>query len=289
MGRNYDYEMSYKEEVIFIPKQEEVCGNKYDILGIGSGLFPDYPMLYDGMNEKGLAMSGLAFTDNAHYHKYLKPNIVNYKPYSIIPTILGNYESVKQFQEIVVDKHYVNIIDAPYNNETANAELHWFLCDKDDCLVIESTKNGVNIYVNNYGVLTNNPPFPLMEDECKDILRKVGIYTDYESDMYFSRGTETQGLSGGYTSAERFARLVYLKQHIGKYDMLSPVDDSFKLCQSVEQLYGCTPVDEKFEYTIYQAVYDLEELKLYTKPYKQGYVDKWGFADNVNEIDRCVL
>ena len=62
MGRNYDYEVSYEEEVIFIPKGENVCHNKFDILGIGSGLFKEFPMLYDGMNEKGLCCSGLAFT-----------------------------------------------------------------------------------------------------------------------------------------------------------------------------------------------------------------------------------
>ena len=167
MGRNYDYQISYDEEVIWIPKHEEKCNNELDVLGIGSGLFPNYPMLYDGMNEMGLAMSGLAFTENAKYHKPLEPRIANYKPYNIILVILGQYESVKHFQDEVVEKYYINIIDEPYNENTQNAELHWMLCDKKDCLVIESTKSGVNIYENQLGVMTNNPPFPLQENKCK--------------------------------------------------------------------------------------------------------------------------
>ena len=37
---------------------------------------------------------------------------------------------------------------------------HWIIADKDSCIVVESMKDGLHVYDNPVGVLTNNPPFP---------------------------------------------------------------------------------------------------------------------------------
>ena len=246
-------------------------------------------MLYDAMNEKGLAMSGLAFTGNAKYHRFLEPKIVNYKPYNIILSILGDYESVKHFKDNVVEQYYINIVDEPYDKDTPNAELHWFLSDKDDCLVIESTKDGVDIYDNPFEVMTNNPPFNLMEEAIENNLKHIGYEDNEVADKrFYSRGFETEYLDGSYTSMGRFERLTYLKKHLEKYDKADPITDTFKLCNSVEQLYGLTPVCDKFEYTIYKSVYDLDKLLLYTQKYDEKGFRIWSF-DEEDEICRWKL
>ena len=235
MGRNYDYEVSYQEEVIFIPKEEPVCQNQYDIIGIGSGLFKDYPMLYDAMNSQGLCMSGLAFADNAVYYPFNKTRL-NIPVWNMIPYILGNSKSVKDFMNKFTGEYNLNITDNPFNEQTPNAELHWFLCDNEEAIVIESTKDRLNIYDNPYGTLTNNPPFN--EQKAYYNINMIG-----EDEKYFleelgeewkTRGLETSGLNGDYTSYGRFERLTFLKQHLEQYNMADPVIDSFKLCQSVE-------------------------------------------------------
>ena len=68
IGRNFDYEESYKEEVIIVPKNTYY--NKYSIIGICTGAVDDYPLLYDGANEHGLFCGGLAFEGNAKYRRY---------------------------------------------------------------------------------------------------------------------------------------------------------------------------------------------------------------------------
>ena len=288
MGRNYDYEVSYNEEVIFIPKEEQVCYNPYDIMGIGSGLFKDYPMLYDAMNECGLCISGLAFTDNAVYYPFNKSKM-NIPVYKVIPYILGNWETVKGFKEEVEDVG-LNLTDTPYDDKTPNASLHWFLCDKEESIVIESTKDGLNIYDNPYGTLTNNPPFN--EQKAYFEIDFIGENEDYFLEEmgkeWKTRGMQTCGLSGGYTSTERFERLTYLKQKLEQSSNIDPVIDSFKLCQSVEQLYGCTPVKDKYEYTIYSAVYDMEHLSLHTRKYNQLLPKTWEFGKS-DEICRWKL
>ena len=45
VGRNFDYEVSYDEELRVIePKQ---AGNQYKIIGMCAGVVKDYPLLYD--------------------------------------------------------------------------------------------------------------------------------------------------------------------------------------------------------------------------------------------------
>lgn len=283
MGRNYDYEVSYAEEVIFIPKEEK----GYDILGIGSGLFKDYPMLYDAMNSQGLCMSGLAFTDNAIYYPFNKGKW-NIPVYKFIPYTLTQFDSVKAFKDEIGDT--LNLTDTQYNDNTPNASLHWLLCDKEESIVIESTKDGLNIYDNPLGTLTNNPPFNEQKAyfEIDFIGEDENYYIKEMGKEWSTRGLETLGLSGGYTSTERFERLTYLKQKLEQSSNIDPVIDSFKLCQSVEQLYGCTPVKDKYEYTIYSAVYDREHLSLHTRKYNQLLPKTWEFGKS-DEICRWKL
>ena len=48
----------------------------------------------------------------------------------------------------------------PFSGKLPTAQLHWLIADKNECITLESVKEGLNIYENPVGVLTNNPPFP---------------------------------------------------------------------------------------------------------------------------------
>lgn len=47
-----------------------------------------------------------------------------------------------------------------FSEQLPTAQLHWIIADKDSCIVVESMKDGLHVYDNSVGVLTNNPPFP---------------------------------------------------------------------------------------------------------------------------------
>ena len=66
VGRNFDYEVSYKEELRTVERAENPFSPKYDIIGMVTG-YSEYPLLYDGMNSNGLVVGGLAFQGNAFY------------------------------------------------------------------------------------------------------------------------------------------------------------------------------------------------------------------------------
>lgn len=39
------------------------------------------------------------------------------------------------------------------------AQLHWLIADREGAITVESVREGLRIYENPVGVLTNNPPF----------------------------------------------------------------------------------------------------------------------------------
>ena len=53
----------------------------------------------------------------------------------------------------------INITNIPFNEKMPLAQLHWIIADKNEAITVESIKDGIKIYDNPVGVLTNNPPF----------------------------------------------------------------------------------------------------------------------------------
>ena len=53
-----------------------------------------------------------------------------------------------------------NLVGTTFNDVFPASQLHWMIADKGDCIVVECTKDGLHVYDNPAGVLTNNPPFP---------------------------------------------------------------------------------------------------------------------------------
>ena len=74
-GRTLDYEFSYGDEITVTPRKYpfhfrhmgEVVSH-YAMIGMAH-VAGDYPLYYDAVNEKGLAMAGLNFVGNAVYQE----------------------------------------------------------------------------------------------------------------------------------------------------------------------------------------------------------------------------
>ena len=275
MGRNFDYEISYGEELVKIPRHE--YGNDYSIIGIctmyrdANGVFP---LLYDGMNEYGLCMAGLAFEGSADYISVDRWQQQTMKTdlgigaeraipvYRFIFDVLRQCKSVKQALRYI-DKSV--LIDKQISSKYPNSDMHWFICDKDESYVIEQTKDGLEWYRAETDVLTNNPPYP---QQIAKYTANKGLIGKFTPD-YHTRGVETEGLNGSYTSAGRFQRVSYLKEKLEQSNCRADnVSQGFHLLGSVEQLYGATPVNDKFEYTIYSVVYDMSSLIVYVRLYE---------------------
>ena len=138
IGRNFDYEVSYNEELRVIEPNR--FDNKYKILGMCTGIIHDYPLLYDGMNQEGLCVCGLAFMGNAVYNP-VKEGMINIPSYKFPLEILSQF---KNLEEVKGHLDKINITNEPFNENFPPSDLHWFIADKEESIIVKQTKYGLN-------------------------------------------------------------------------------------------------------------------------------------------------
>ena len=252
-GRTLDYEFSYGEEITITPRNY-----KFNLknMGIMETHYAMIGMAHIAENEKGLGMAGLNFVGNADYKEVIdgKDNIAQFE---FIPYILGKCTSVKEARELIGK---INITNIPFNEKMSLAQLHWIIADKNEAITVESIKDGIKIYDNPVGVLTNNPPFDKQMFNLNNYMNlspkspKNNFSDNLNLNMY-SRGMGAIGLPGDLSSQSRFVRAAFVKTNSlsGETESES-VSQFFHILGAVEQQKGCCEVtDGKFEYTIYTS------------------------------------
>ena len=249
-GRTFDYEFNYGEEVTVTPRNypfplrhQNALTEHYAMIGIAH-MAGDYPLYYDAVNEKGLGMAGLNFPGNAVYSKVQtgKDNIAQFE---FIPWILGQCANV---QEARVLLSHINLVDTPFNEKYPVSPLHWILADKEEAITIESVQEGLKIYDNPVGVLTNNPPFPIQMFRLND---------------YMSLSSESP--------TNRFSADLKLKPY-GLSESES-VSQFFHILGSVDQTRGCCQLDKgEYEITIYTSCCNADRGIYYYTTYENHQI-----------------
>ena len=160
-GRTLDYEFSYGEQIAVTPRNYPFhfrhmgdVANHYAIIGMAH-VAADYPLYYDAVNEKGVGMAGLNFVGNAYFPEVTegKENVASFE---FIPWVLGQCANMKEVRELLAK---INITGTPFAENMPAASLHWIIADADEAVTVESMRDGLKIYENPAGVMTNNPPF----------------------------------------------------------------------------------------------------------------------------------
>ena len=258
MGRNLDYERSYGDSIIVTPRNYPIrfkcrqsLSTHYALIGMGT-VIEDYPLYYEAFNEKGLGICGLNFVGNCAFFPVTegKENIAQYE---LIPFILGTCASVGEAREKLTG---LNLVGIPFLPSLPLAQLHWIIADSEDCITLEISADGLHIYDNPVGVLTNNPPFPYQMFQLNNY-RALGIGTPentFGTDLdAYSRGMGGMGLPGDLSSQSRFVRVAFTKLNsLSGSDELSSVSQFFHILGSVDQQRGLCKLGEgEFEITLY--------------------------------------
>ena len=275
-GRTLDIECSYGEEVIATPRNfvldfrhTGAQKSHYAIIGMGT-VREGYPLYYDAANEHGLGMAGLNFPTNACYFS-LQEGKENVTPFEFIPYLLGRCKTVKEARECL---SCINLCNTPFSAELPLSPLHWMIADKDESIVVESTAEGLQIYENPVGVLTNNPPFPYHLLHLCDYLTltskppKVRLGKDFLTP--YSRGMGAMGLPGDLSSASRFVRAAFVRENaVCDSDENASVSQFFHILGAVEQVRGCVVLDDgKYELTAYTSCINLSRGICYYTTYQ---------------------
>lgn len=274
-GRTLDYESSYGEELVILPRKFQLhflnmgmLENHYAILGTAH-VAQGYPLFYDAVNEKGLCMAGLNFVGNAQYAKVMngKDNLAQYE---FIPWILSNCSCIVEAKELLAK---INLTDTPFQKMPV-AQLHWILADKEQAITVEAVADGIKIYPNPIGVLTNNPPFPEQMFRLNDFMnlsaKQPKNHFSNKLNLHpYSRGMGALGLPGDLSSSSRFVRAAFVKEHsVSGHSELESVSQFFHILGSVEQQNGCCEVENgQYEKTIYTVCYNANKGIYYYTTY----------------------
>ena len=261
-GRTLDYEFSYGDEVTITPRnypfhfrETEDMSAHFAIIGMAY-VTEDYPLYYDAINEKGLGMAGLNFVGNAFYSKK-KDGKDNIAQFEFIPWILCQCSTVKEARALV---EKINLLDTPFSDDLPVAQLHWIIADREECITVEPLKEGIKIYDNPVGVLTNNPPFDMQMFALNNYM---GLSVKSPEDRFapglhltmYSRGMGAIGLPGDLSSQSRFVRVAFTKMNSVSGDgEKESVSQFFHILNSVDQQRGCCELEDgKYEITIFTS------------------------------------
>lgn len=260
-GRNLDLDYTYNESVTITPRSysftfrcERPMPRHYAMIGM-SHIDGNYPLYYDATNEAGLSMAGLNFPGNAVYYDpvYGKHNIA---PFEFIPWILGQCKNVGEVKVLLAD---TNLVKIPFSNELPLTPLHWIIADANTSITVESISDGLKVYDNPVGVLTNNPPFDFHLNNLSNYLNLTReepsnrFSKDWNLSAY-SRGMGALGLPGDLSSSSRFIRAAFIKTNsVADKNETASVSQFFHILDSVVQPEGCVRVGNRFEKTVYSS------------------------------------
>ncbi len=282
-GRTLDIERSHGEKIVLTPrnfalkfKNGTVLENHFALLGTAA-VADGCPLYFDAVNEKGLAMAGLNFPENAVYNECLKGKN-NLASFELLWYILGRCESVSGAQK---ELENINITNESFSEKLPASPLHFIVADKDRAITVEPVANGLKIYENTVGVLTNNPSF---DYHTQNIINYMGLSNKNPENKFSkrielksnSRGMGAIGLPGDLSSASRFVRAAFFKENAFKENTNEKsVMQFFNIMGSVNQVNGCNILDDgKSEYTVYTSCINLNKGVYYSKTYYSGAVSR---------------
>ncbi|MDO5717408.1 MAG: choloylglycine hydrolase [Tissierellia bacterium] len=296
-GRNLDLECSFGENIVITPrnyrfsfKTGEVLEEHEAIIGMAT-VIDDYPLYAEGCNESGLCISSLNFPQNAFYHDK-KEGKLNIGSFELIPYILTKYENVKDLKE---DIEGFNIIDEPFKKEIGTAPLHWIVSDREGSLVIESVEDGLKVYDNPIGVLTNNPPFHFYEEYIKHFMKvnphnPKNEFSDNLSIKPYGQGFGMIGIPGDTSPASRFIKAAFLKENsVSGEGEESNVTQFFHILENVSMVRGSTITDEgKYDITTYSCCINADKGIYYYKTYDNYRINAISMKKENLEEDKLI-
>ena len=262
-GRTFDWEVSYGEQIAIMPRNYPLHFRRmptieqhYALIGIAvvvpnveagavdtiavdakDARAANVPLYYDAINEKGLGMAGLNFPNNTDY-KELAEGKDNITPFEFIPWVLGQCGTVREARQLLEHIHLVKI---PFSEQYPLSPLHWMIADGEEAITVECVKEGLKVYDNPVGVLTNNPPFPMhlfhltnfMQLSREEPRNRFAEGLDLQP---YSRGMGSMGLPGDWSSASRFVRCAFAKMNAVSSDSEEEsVSQFFHILGTVEQ------------------------------------------------------
>jgi choloylglycine hydrolase len=241
-GRSMEFGLELGSQMTSIPRGYQFKGigtdgkygsgmswtTKYAAVGM-NGL--NQPILFDGMNEKGLSAGLLNFPTSASFPVVAPADSANSNnARQLLTYVLTNYSTV---DEIKAGLRSLKVNGAKlgfYGNQVPAA--HFTFHDAaGKSVVVEYIKGQLVLADNPIGVMTNDPPF-------QDHLNNIGNYSNLSKVEQAPRviggvafpapssGNGLHGLPGDYLSPSRFIRALFLADSVPKAFTTAEMDSA---------------------------------------------------------------
>lgn len=279
-GRNLDLEYGYQETVTITPRNHPfrfrflpVLERHYAMIGMAT-IVEGQPLYYEATNEKGLSMAGLNFPGNARYLP-VRDDMDNVAPFEFIPWILGDCSNITEAMEKLSS---MRLVDIPFSKELPLSPLHWIIADRDQSIVVEPMADGIKVFQDPVGVLTNEPPFDFHLYHLANFMSLTpNVPTNHFSQSIqlspYSNGMGALGLPGDFSSSSRFIRAAFVKLNsVAAPDEGSSVSQFFHILSSVAMPRGCVRLAGGHEITRYSSCCNTDRGIYYYTTYENSQI-----------------
>ncbi|MBQ3325662.1 choloylglycine hydrolase [Candidatus Saccharibacteria bacterium] len=288
-GRNLDWSAGYNQKVVITPK-----GYKYNSAFLGE-ILPRYvvigmsivqenkPLYFDCANNAGLAIAGLNFPGYAQYEPEPIEGKTNVAAYEFPLWVAMNFETVDEVESALKD---VAIVAKPIDNKYPVSLLHWMIGDKQRSIVVEYTKDGLQVFHNDIDVLTNQPGYAWHKENLRNYMNLASLQPEKvnwgKAEIRpFGTGSMMRGLPGDYSSPSRFVRVAYLNCHYPKQSTEEGnVSRLFHTLAGVSMIDGAAAMaNGDFEKTIYTGGFSAATNTYYWSTYDSPTIQKVSLSD----------
>lgn len=300
-GRNMDFSYDIDPHIYIVPSGYEwnnvlnmrKIRNRYRFIGIGQEL-EGLLGFFDGVNEMGFAAAALYFAGYARYNtgpgNGQEESIASFE---FLHYLLGNCANTEELKRLLKQVKITGLED-PVTRTVA--PLHWIAADRGgNCVVIEQTDRGLEVFDNPIGVLANSPDFKWHMTNLRNYMEASPVQTeeafwgDYRLTPFGQAGG-TQILPGGYTSPARFVRTSYLKSFLPVPESRNEaVVSCFHIMESVTVPKGAVITSRnEYDYTRYTAFINTATCEYFFKTYDNIQVGTAGLYEEESPYQRLV-
>ena len=274
-GRTLDLDVPFGERVAIAPREFPFTFRRLPVLErhqavIGMAAVEEgRPLFAEAVNEAGVYIAGLNFPHSARYPGAAEGEAL--APYELIPWLLGVCGTAAEAAE--------RLRRMPLTGEALRpglpaAPLHWHIADREGAFVAEPTEEGLRIWADPVGVLTNEPPFPFHLANLSQYLGCSPSQPDNRLDPAvglrpFGQGMGAVGLPGDLSPASRYVRAAFcLRNSACPPEEGAAVAQFFRLLDGVSMPRGAVRTPEgRWDVTRYACCVNTDTGTYYYRTY----------------------
>ena len=292
-ARTLEFGIDLESEVIMVPRGYARTGttpegekglqwtSKYASLGAnGVGL----PFLFEGVNEKGLAVGLFYFPTTAGYMRYNSAEAAKtIAPWEVGSWILENFATVEEVKRNI---GRIAVVEVVFKKWGFVPPVHFVVYDASGkSIVIEYVDGQLHVYDDRLGVMSNSPTFDWHMTNLRNyvnfsLVNVPPVEVGGIKLTGFGQGTGMLGMPGDFTPPSRFVRAVaYSTSVLPSKTGEGAVLQAFHILNNFDIPRGSTREGQKddrgnivADYTLWTSAIDLKARRFYFRTYENSQI-----------------